>query len=212
MKKNLIVFGALIVWLTVIGQYFLMIDNRVVSLFETTIRFFSFFTILTNTLVAVYFSSLLLNQTSEIRKFFEKPGVLTATTVYISVVGLVYQVLLRHVWEPTGWQMLVDELLHTIIPLYTVLFWYLYEDKSNVSWKVLPKWLIYPLIYLVYIMIRGHFSSFYPYPFVNVTELGYSTVLINSFFLLIFFVVLSTIFLALGKWIAVVKSPISTKS
>jgi hypothetical protein len=202
MKKGLIVIGALMIWFSVIGQYILMIDNRIVLPFETTIRFFSFFTILTNILVAVYFSAMLMNQSSKLRQYFEKPGILTATTVYISVVGLVYQVLLRHVWEPTGWQMLVDEMLHSVIPLYTVFFWYLFEDKAKVTWSILPKWLIYPLIYLGYIMLRGHYSAFYPYPFVNVTELGYNTVLINSFFLLVFFLILSAIFIALGKWIA----------
>jgi len=202
MKKNLIVFGALIVWFTIIGQFILKVEGREFSLFETTIRFFSFFTILTNILVAVYFSAMLMNQSSKLRQFFEKPGVLTATTIYISVVGLVYQVLLRQLWEPTGWQMLTDEMFHSVIPLYTVLFWYLFEDKAKVTWNTLPKWLIYPLIYLGYIMLRGHYSAFYPYPFVNVTELGYNTVLINSFFLLVFFLILSAIFIALGKWIA----------
>ncbi|MFZ5976285.1 MULTISPECIES: Pr6Pr family membrane protein [unclassified Hydrotalea] len=33
-------------------------------------------------------------------------------------------------------------------------------------------WLIYPLLYLVYILIRGSFSGFYPYPFVNVLQIG----------------------------------------
>lgn len=45
---------------------------------------------------------------------------------------------------------------------------------------MIPKWLIYPQAYLIYIPIRGHFSGFYPYPFVDVSALGMTKVLFNS--------------------------------
>jgi len=48
--------------------------------------------------------------------FFEA-GVITAITVYITIVGLVYNVILRFLWKPEGLQFIVDELLHTVIPL-----------------------------------------------------------------------------------------------
>jgi hypothetical protein len=59
MKNKLTLFFATIAWFAVLAQYYLMIENRVASFSETTIRFFSFFTILSNTLVAIYFTVLL---------------------------------------------------------------------------------------------------------------------------------------------------------
>jgi hypothetical protein len=122
--------------------------------------------------------------------------------VYILAVGLVYQIILSSTWEPTGMQMVVDELLHTIIPLYVLLYWFLYEEKYTLTWSELPKWLLVPLGYFVFILLRGTYSGFYPYPFVHVQQLGYPKVMVNSLFILLLFIVLSGILLTLGKKIA----------
>jgi hypothetical protein len=200
-KTTLTTLFAIIAWLAVLTQFDLMIENSVASVLETTIRFFSFFTILTNLLVAVYFTLSLIRQKNGSLWVVNKPGTLTAVTVYISIVGLIYQLILRHTWEPKGMQMIVDELLHTVIPVLVIVFWYLYEDKSALAYRQIPKWLIYPIVYLVYILIRGSFSNFYPYPFVDVTSLGLSEVLINSAGLIVLFVGISALYVKLGKMI-----------
>lgn len=198
MKKKLAALFALIGWFAVITQLILMIDNRVASLSETIIRFFSFFTILTNTLVAFYFTSLCFTK-NESSKPIGKPGVLTANTVYITVVGLVYQVALRPLWHPEGLQMIVDELLHSVVPVLTIIFWCLYETTTPIKYTQAINWVSYPLIYLAYILVRGHFSYFYPYPFVNVANLGMTKVLINAGILLLLFFLLSAAFIFIGK-------------
>jgi hypothetical protein len=196
MRKNLAILFSFIGWFAVITQYFLMIENRVASIDETTIRFFSFFTILTNTLVAFYFT---MQFWGKANLFFNKQGVLTAITVYITIVCLVYQIVLRQIWQPTGLQKLVDELLHTVIPVLVIIFWYLFEIKSAIKYSQILKWLIYPFLYFIYILIRGAFSGFYPYPFVNISELGLEKVLLNSALLLVGFSVISIIYIRVGK-------------
>ena len=199
MKNNLSMTFAIIVWFAVIAQYYLMMGNRIASISETTIRFFSFFTILTNSLVAIYFTIVIFKSKNGFAAIIDKPGALTAITVYITIVGLVYQIILRHLWHPTGLQLIVDELLHTLIPIMVIIYWYLYENKSLAKYKQIPKWLIYPLIYLTFILIRGKFSNFYPYPFVDVGNLGLSKVLINSGLLIALFSGLSAIFIRIGR-------------
>lgn len=199
MKNNLSILFATIAWFSVLTQYYLMIENRVTPALETTIRFFSFFTILTNLLVAIYFTLSLIKKENRVLSIINKPGTLTAVTVYITIVGLVYQILLRHVWDPKGMQRVIDELLHSAIPILVTIFWYLYEEKKSIAYKQILKWLIYPLIYLLFILIRGEFSNFYPYPFVNITNLGLKQVLINSAGLLVFFSCLSAGYIKLGK-------------
>ena len=139
-KKRLTLIFAILGWFAVLLQYYLIIENRVASVGETTIRFFSFFTILTNALAAVYLTIKATKRTGAASHFFDKAGVLTAITVYITIVGLVYQVVLRHIWEPTGLQMIVDELLHSIMPVCVIVIWFLYEHKSAVTWSQLPSW------------------------------------------------------------------------
>lgn len=198
-KKQISILLAAIAWVAVLTQYYLMLDNRIASISETTIRFFSFFTILTNLLVAVYFTLSIIIQKSGYLSILDKPGTLTAVTVYITIVGLVYQILLRHIWEPTGMQMIVDELLHSIIPIVVNIYWYLYEGKKPVRYGQIPQWLIYPCIYLIYILIRGHFSNFYPYPFVDVGNLGLLNVLLNSVGLIALFIGISVLYIKIGK-------------
>ncbi|AHF14329.1 Pr6Pr family membrane protein [Niabella soli] len=192
-QKTLALIFALLGWFAIIAQFVLMLQNRVTFLPETITRFFSFFTILTNIMTAVFFTTQALGK----RKY--KAGALTAITVYITIVGLVYQVLLRHLWAPTGLQKMVDELLHSVIPVLAIFYWYRYEDRHHVLYRQIAGWLLYPLAYLVYILIRGHFSGFYPYPFVDVVQLGLGQVLINAFFLFILFGVIAVLFIFIGK-------------
>ena len=202
MRKTLNILFASVGWFAVITQFVLMFENRSTSIIEMTIRFFSFFTILTNTLVSVYFTYQIFDAKRIKKNILQTDGTLTAITGYITVVGLVYQVALRHIWNPTGMQMIVDELLHTLIPVLVIIYWFLYEKKSAVKWKTIPKFLIYPLVYLLFIIARGAVSEFYPYPFIHVTELGWPQTLINIMVLFAVFLVLFVLFIGLGKLLA----------
>lgn len=199
MKSLFLVICALTVWLTVLLQFILIIMNRIASFPETVVRFFSFYTILTNILVACCFTALFLKTRSGKDGFFTKPGVLTATMVYIIVVGGVYNIILRYLWAPQGLQRIVDELLHTIIPILFVLYWVIATPKVNLQWKSIFLWLVYPFLYLMFILLRGSISGFYPYPFINVNELGYSIALLNSGYILAAFILLSLLVITYVK-------------
>ena len=198
MKKKLALLFALIGWFAVIAQYILMIQNREASITETTIRFFSFFTILTNILVAIYFTALIFTKNQE-SKLIGRPGTLTAITIYITMVGLVYQFALRHIWKPQGLQLIVNELLHSVIPVLVIIFWYLYETTKPVKYTQILQWAIYPSAYLFYILVRGSFSNFYPYPFIDVSNLGMAKVLTNARVILVMFLTIAALLLFIGK-------------
>ena len=197
MQKTSAIFLAIIAWFAVIAQFVLMMQNRSTAIPETIVRFFGFFTILTNILVALFFTGRDLGTavTYEL-------GSLTAITVYIFIVGIVYQVLLRHLWQPAGLQFVVDELLHSVIPLLTLLFLYRCENKSALRYNQVQRWLIYPMAYLIFILVRGYFSGFYPYPFVDVTQIGLSKTLLNSGLLFMTFIGISCLLIAIGKRVA----------
>ena len=198
-KQTFLMTGAAITWFAVLLQLYLIILNRVESVPETIIRFFSFYTILTNILVAFCFTILLVKPNSRSGIFFSQPGVLTATTIYITVVGLLYNLILRQIWSPVGFQRLADELLHVVIPLLFILYWYLFAPKGGLRWKNAFPWLIYPFVYAVFVLFRGALSGFYPYPFVDANILGFEKVLLNSVGLFIGFFLLSQLFIAITK-------------
>ena len=180
MKQKTENTGMILSWFAVIAQFILIVKNRQADIFETIIRFFSFFTILTNILVGLYFTTRVFQLSNFPFSLFRKKGALTAITAFIFIVGLVYQVLLRHIWIPTGLQFITDELLHTVIPLFMLFYWYLNIKNSISTIKSLMKWLLYPIFYLLFVIIRGHFSGYYPYPFLEVTEIGYQQSFINA--------------------------------
>ncbi len=191
--------GILLAWSAVILQFILIIQNRQTPIPETIIRFFSFFTILTNILVAFYFTARVFQARSKPLSIFSNSGSVTAITTFILLVGIVYQVILRSIWEPTGLQQIVDELLHTIIPAFMLGYWLLFADGEDQVLKSFKNWAWYPICYFIGILIRGHLSGFYPYPFVNVNQLGYIQVLINSSLIIVFTLLLLGALVFLGR-------------
>ncbi|MEO7992534.1 MAG: Pr6Pr family membrane protein [Chryseolinea sp.] len=194
-----LMFGTLLGWFALVGQFYLIILNRVTSIVDVIIRYFTFYTILTNLLVALYFTFLLLSPSSKWGKFFSRTTVATALAVYIAVVGLTYNIVLRPLWNPQGLQKVVDELLHSVIPFLYIVYWFLVARKNQLQWKGILPWLIFPLLYLVVILVLGSFSGYYPYPFVDVVNLGYPKVFINCGFVTLAFLFFCFLFVGISK-------------
>lgn len=172
--------GAAIGWFAVITQLYLQLSNRHVSVPATILRFFGYFTIDTNILAALCFTLIFSGSNSGLGRFFSRVSTLTAITVYIIIVGIVYNVILRSTWNPQGMQKLVDELLHSVTPILFILFWVFFAPIEELKWKNAFPWLIYPVAYMIYGFIHGAIAKFYPYPFVNVIQLGYTKALLNA--------------------------------
>jgi hypothetical protein len=195
--------GALLGWFALALQLFLMLVNSPaggVAILGTLITFFSFFTILTNLLVALVFAAAVFRPGPRWMEFLRRPSVQAGTAVYIAIVGIVYQLLLRQLWNPQGAQWVADVLLHRIIPLGYVLYWLLFAPRSPLRWKDAVAWLAYPGVYLVYILARGAVSGLYPYPFVDVNELGYAGVFTRAGIFLLVFLGMGLLVVAVARW------------
>ena len=191
-----------IVWLALILQFYLITTvsiDKGLGLWVGTVRYFGFFTILTNILVALAFTVPLILPRSRWGQFFAQPGVRTAIAVYITVVGIAYSLLLRHIWDPEGWQLVADRILHDVTPIMYVVFWFLFVQKATLQWRSLPTWLIYPSVYLIIALIRGAIFNWYPYPFLEVSKLGYPQVFLNVAMLFVGFCVIGAIFIGIAR-------------
>ena len=188
-------FGALLGWGALVAQFYFAMENRTTDLAEAVVRYFGYFTILANGLAATAFTVLLLKPVSLGARFFGHPSTLTAITVYLLVVGLIYNVILRSLWDPQGLEMIVDEALHSAMPALLLVFWAIFLSSQKLSWKAIPGWMVFPLVYCIYCMIRGAMVGYYPYPFLDVTAYGHKQVylniggLIGLFFVLAFLLV-----------------------
>jgi hypothetical protein len=68
---------------------------------------------------------------------------------------------------------------------------------------------VFPLAWLVFTLVRGEFVGFYPYPFLNVTDHGYPTVLVYSLLVAALFLGLAAGLTALDR--AMVRDAVSIR-
>jgi hypothetical protein len=165
------------------------------SLIGGLVRFFSFFTVWCNTLVAVVLTCALSCRTSAAHRFFRHPVVCSGIAVSIVLVGLAYNLLLRHLWQPEGWQWVADEILHDVMPLAFLLYWWLYVPKGMLRIEHVLLWSLYPIIYFSYVLLRGSSIGDYMYPFINVGNIGYVQAFTNAGGLLIGFILIALVVL-----------------
>ncbi|WP_157153959.1 Pr6Pr family membrane protein [Brachyspira murdochii] len=157
-----------------------------------------YFTYQSNILVIVYFILDIFNIIKKKETFY--PRFKGAVTMSITVTFLVYHFLLG----PTsgkleGIDYIRNIILHYILPIMTI-FDYIIFDKKGIYEIVDPLlWLIIPLLYFVFVLIRARVGSpfsdgsYYPYFFVDIDKYGFKTVLRNVFFITLFFAFLGYI-------------------
>lgn len=146
-------------------------------------NFFSFFTIQSNVVGAlVMFISafyLLANKWSPGLDSFRG-----AATLYMVITGVTYFLLLRGIEDqlqtPIPW---VNIALHYAFPILILLDWLLSPLARKVLFSQTVAWLLFPIAYVVYSMIRGYYAFWYPYPFLNPLDGGYGKVIVMCMFI-----------------------------
>ncbi|GAA3778384.1 Pr6Pr family membrane protein [Streptomyces phyllanthi] len=140
------------------------------------------------------------------------PLVTGGTLLYVLIAALVYHVVLTRgssvfiitgteagpgagtvtatdgVTPPTGWHALTNPLLHTVIPLAAAADWLLLTRPGPLRPAYAATWMLYPLAYLTCTLTRGAVlpdgsPAPYVYPFLNVDQHGYKSVLANALLL-----------------------------
>lgn len=159
--------------------------------------YLDYFTILTNALAA---AALLVAARGRDGSVLLRAHSVTAIAACMLIVGLVYNLLLRSLWQPTGWQRLADELLHVAMPLLFLAYWWLATTRATLRWRALLPWLLYPLGYLAYALARGMADGRYPYPFLDVGALGLPHVMANAAGVALAFVVVGAALAGVQRW------------
>ena len=201
MRKSFLL--ACLAWFSVLLQLVLSVQLAITNgkpAVQGLVAYFGFFTVLTNLFVALVLTVPALAASTSAGRFFSRSSVQACAATSIALVGLAYHLLLRHVWDPEGWQWVADVLLHYVMPVLFCLYW-LWEavGKRDLRWWAPLVASVYPLIYLAYALARGLWVGSYPYPFIDVNVLGYATVLRNALGLLVGFVLMGYGLRAVGQ-------------
>ena len=146
------------------------------------VNFLSYFTIQSNIIgIAVLLLLALRTQGSRPRWLESLRG---AATVYLTITFIVVILLLSNV--DVGLQLAwVDFVLHKLTPVVIVLDWLLDPPTVHLSRRDALGWLIFPLLWLAYTMVRGPIAGWYPYPFLDPAHGGYGQVAITSLVILV---------------------------
>ncbi|MDG4856736.1 Pr6Pr family membrane protein [Streptomyces sp. T-3] len=156
------------------------------------LRVLSYFTIQSNLLLAVVCA------VSAWRAWQGRPPLAAwitgGATLFIAITGLVYHLVLANSSSGfsmtgettlTGWRVVSNDLLHTVTPLAAALAWLLLIRPGCLALRHAGLWMLYPLAYLCFALVRGAIMSpgstaRYPYPFLDVDQHGYLGVLGNG--------------------------------
>ncbi|MBM3117063.1 Pr6Pr family membrane protein [Jeongeupia naejangsanensis] len=170
-------------WFAVLARLGLTVSAELAqghTLLAALSRFFDFFTNLSMLLLALVLTAAWLGPQGRLARWLWRPGVRAASLVYVLVVAVTYEVLLRHLWAPRGLEFVVDLLLHDVLPAAYLCYWLGYAPAGTLRWRDAFRWLIWPVAYFGYVLIRGGLLAHYPYPFFNVASYGYGPVLWNA--------------------------------
>jgi hypothetical protein len=158
----------------IIGQFVFTAGRATINPFN----FFGYFTIQSNiiTMVAFFASAyfILRRKTQPTWVVFLRA---IATTIIV-LVGLVYNTLLAGASLAGSFDLAwSSDILHIIIPIYALVDWLLFADRTTLPYSKLWLVLIYPIVWLVVILIRGATDGWVPYPFLDPAT-GYGSVTI----------------------------------
>jgi hypothetical protein len=116
--------------------------------------------------------------------------------VYMSITGIVFTLLLSNTDVDTAipW---VNSVVHELMPLVMLADWLTTPPAARLRLRQGLSWLSFPLVWIVYTIIRGAIVN--PYPFLNPANGGYASVAVYCVAILVAMVVVSSLVVVLAN-------------
>lgn len=163
-------------------------------------KFFTFMTNLTGLATACVFTSALWPTGGGASRWFTGPAAQGAVLVYTSLVFIVYHFMLAGVWHPEPAWLLAAVLLHYVVPACYLVFWVALVQHGALRWGHVLGWQVFPVLYAVAIMAIGPALAGYPYPFLDVGQVGWKEALYAMAMVLAGYLLLSLAVIAFDRW------------
>jgi hypothetical protein len=145
------------------------------------VNFFSYFTILSNSFAVIV---LLAGATFWRTQRSPASDMLRgAAVLYMTVTLIVFALLLSGTDVDTAipW---VNAVVHQLLPVVVIADWLIDPPQTRLTIRQGLVWLIPPLVWIAYTMIRGPIAGWYPYPFLDPGNGGYASVAVTSLIIL----------------------------
>jgi len=187
---------AAVAWTALLVQLPLSIQGGVArgdSVARALADYLSFYTILTNLLVALVLTVPAVAPHTAAARWLGAAHVRWTAAAAILVVGIAYHLLLSTLYDPTGVAALTDLAFHYAVPVLYALTWVLTRPlpPRGPWWRSTAMLSAYPVTYFVYLLGRGAVVDSYPYFFVDAGQLGVLGAFRNALGLLAFHLLLA---------------------
>lgn len=159
--------------------------------------YFDYFTQWSNIFVLIWF----INDTflDNKIKFFNKRGVRGALNLYVWVAGAVFWLILNAQWHQVGWDKFETCILHGFTPVVFFLDWLFFYPKGTYKFKDIIKWEIWPICYMIFAIVMGKITGYFPYSFFNIDKMDLSQFISSMKFVVIGFVLFAIILVIIDK-------------
>jgi len=168
------------------------------TILPSLVRFFSYFTILTNSVIVLIYLGAVTRGQRWLAPFRSPRTRATAAACITLVMGF-YYFFLAGTWQPEGLFLIADVALHYATPLLFLIWFAGFNRTGTLKWEQALPMLTAPFFYLAWVLLRGAVTGEYPYPVLNASQLGYTSVAINVLMLLIVLVTLSLTAIAVDR-------------
>jgi hypothetical protein len=160
------------------------------------VNYFSYFTIDSNLIATgvLIAGTLNRNHASTPRLDLVRGG----AVVYMSITGIVFTVLLSNTDVDTAipW---INSVVHELMPLVMLADWLITPPAARLRLRQGMLWLSFPLVWIVYTIVRGAIVNHYPYPFLDPANGGYASVTVYCLAILVAMVVVSALVVVLAN-------------
>lgn len=145
----------------------------------SVVNFFSYFTNLANLFAAAVLLMSGWRASTQTRPSVASDLARNLAVIYMTVVGIVFVTLLRHV-DLGSLRPWVNVLAHYVMPVVVAVDWLIDRPRHGLNRTQL--WLApaLPLVYLAYVLVRGAAIGWYPYPFLDPSAIGYGAVAVYA--------------------------------
>ena len=116
----------------------------------------------------------------------------------MSITGIVFTLLLANTDVDTAipW---VNSVVHELMPLVMLADWLITPPATRLRLRHGLLWRSFPLVWIVYTIIRGAIVNLYPYPFLNPANGGYASVAVYCVVILIAMLVVGALAVVLAN-------------
>jgi hypothetical protein len=161
--------------------------------------FLSYFTVLSNVLVAVVMALLWRDP--------QRNGALFRVLrmdalIMITVTGLIYWGVLAGGVELQGLEYVTNTIEHTLVPIAAILVFLIFGPRGQFRVSTVFVALILPIAWALVILARGAVISAYPYGFIDVARYGYGSVFQSIAGVAVFGVIIGFVFLGIDRLLA----------